>query len=326
MADSFPDMRLFDEWELICKDNGQLALEIESDEVDELKRASNFASADGEFGVHSITEQEGDSILLGMTNADAVSCNLGVDLGTELKESSFLQDLQQKTLLKHGLQIDKSCVSGMLPSERGITMQNRDIQADESLSRRLIDEGSLQGGESADAGQNSSVRQKRNKTKILESSNLKSSASGESGESKSVSCGSEKRACKRKQAFVGDATPVSHQFKSTKRTKRYLEKPFGDPELERSRLNAINAKINRERKKQEVQLLNQKCENLSSENHELSETKQKLEAQLRAAEDEVAFLRKALLKGCKSKVDTDVLKYSSDQTSAPAGASVLSGK
>ena len=321
----------FDELTLNCKDAEQLALEAKFNEVAELKGASTFtseATVGGKCDVHSVSG--GDTASAG--TASAVPGNIGVDLGTELKESSFHQDLLQKTLPEYSLQIDTAFASDILTGTDVTLEEDPFIQTDASVSRELTDQDSLQEDQSADIRNTRSVEQdrdpkqgteKKRKLKTLWSFGPKTSASEESD---SVPSASKGRACKRRQPSVEECTTGAYQFKSSKRTKRYLEKPFDDPELEKSRLNAINAKLNRDRKKHEVQLLNQKCEDLSSENQELSETKQTLEARLKAAEEEVAFLRKALLNGSKPRADRGVPHYDHHQTATSTGASVLSRK
>ena len=117
------------------------------------------------------------------------------------------------------------------------------------------------------------------------------------------------------------------QFKSTGKTKRYQERPFADPAKERSRVNAINAKINRDRKKKELQSLNEKCDNLTSKNRDLSKNNRELEARLRKAEEEIAFLRQALLGGLARPRMDNSLKSIFGGNSAPAGGvSEMGGK
>ena len=133
---------------------------------------------------------------------------------------------------------------------------------------------------------------------------------------------------KRKLSVTGGGAAVGSQFKTSKRTKKYLEKPFTDPDMERTRLNAINAKKNRDRKKQELQALSEQCDTLYEENRELDRANRSLEARLNAAEEEIAFLRRALLGRVGSGRPTlgDALKFLPGGDSAPAGVCGLGGK
>ncbi|XP_043199264.1 uncharacterized protein LOC122368986 isoform X2 [Amphibalanus amphitrite] len=128
--------------------------------------------------------------------------------------------------------------------------------------------------------------------------------------------------CKRKLSVTdGSSSSGIGRFKTTRKTKKYMQKPYTDPNLERTRLNAINAKKNRDRKKQEMLMLTEKCNNLSQENRELDRSKRSLEARLHAAEEEIAFLRRALLGqvGHARPALGDALKSLGGGDSAPAG-------
>ena len=80
--------------------------------------------------------------------------------------------------------------------------------------------------------------------------------------------------------YVGKKKKVNHKSGDTvgKKPKLYeISKPFRDPEMERNRLNAINAKVNRDRKKKErealikqMDLLRKKNNTLTSENNALA--------------------------------------------------------
>lgn len=128
---------------------------------------------------------------------------------------------------------------------------------------------------------------------------------------------------KRKRAFSEDYVPAadSKHFKASKKVKRYEAEPFEDPAKERSRLNAINAKINRDRKKKQAEEVNQKCERLLSDNRELSSTNRSLEERLRAAEEEIAFLRQTVMNrvGHGRPLMDAALKSITDGNSAAAG-------
>jgi len=64
------------------------------------------------------------------------------------------------------------------------------------------------------------------------------------------------------------------------KTKLYEMKPFSDPDKERCRQNAINAKINRDRKKNERNAMQQQMSTLREENQELKKKNRKYRAKL----------------------------------------------
>lgn len=94
---------------------------------------------------------------------------------------------------------------------------------------------------------------------------------------------------------------------SNGKPKLYSQKPFNNPEMEKARLNAINAKLNRERKKQEADNLKRELERLRRENEELKKAKSTLNNRASRAELELARIKQVL-----ERADlVNVLKWSS---------------
>ena len=87
--------------------------------------------------------------------------------------------------------------------------------------------------------------------------------------------------------------PKKDTFSNGKR-KLYKSGPFNDPEMERARLNAINAKRNRDRKKQEKTLLENEMTKLKNENQGLKRTASKMRERAINAEAELKRLREML--------------------------------
>ena len=94
---------------------------------------------------------------------------------------------------------------------------------------------------------------------------------------------------------------------SNGKPKLYSQKPFNNPDLEKARLNAINAKINRERKKQEADNLKRELERLRRENEELKKAKSSLNNRASRAEEELARIKQVLVRADL----VNVLKWSS---------------
>jgi hypothetical protein len=81
---------------------------------------------------------------------------------------------------------------------------------------------------------------------------------------------------------------------SNGKQKLYTQKPFKNPELERARLNAINAKMNRDRKKLEAAGLRREVERLRKENEELKKSRSSLNSRATKAEEELARIKQVL--------------------------------
>jgi len=94
---------------------------------------------------------------------------------------------------------------------------------------------------------------------------------------------------------------------SNGKPKLYTQRPFHNPDMERARLNALNAKMNRERKKQEADNLKRELERLRKENAELKKSSLRLNSRATRAEQELARIRQVL-----EQADlVNVLKWSS---------------
>ena len=94
---------------------------------------------------------------------------------------------------------------------------------------------------------------------------------------------------------------------SNGKPKLYTQRPFKNPDMERARLNALNAKINRERKKQEADNLKRELERLRKENVQLKKTSSNLNSRASRAEQELTRIRQVL-----EQADlVNVLKWSS---------------
>lgn len=72
--------------------------------------------------------------------------------------------------------------------------------------------------------------------------------------------------------------------------KLYEMAPFSDPDMERCRLNAINAKINRDKKKKEKNALQSEMSKLQQENQELKKKNKKYRKQLTSFEARLSIL------------------------------------
>jgi hypothetical protein len=93
---------------------------------------------------------------------------------------------------------------------------------------------------------------------------------------------------------------------SNGKPKLYTVRPFSNPEMERARLNAINAKINRERKKQEADTMKREMDRLRRENNELKKAKSSWSSRASQAEQELKRLQTIL----EQSNLVDVLKLS----------------
>jgi hypothetical protein len=93
---------------------------------------------------------------------------------------------------------------------------------------------------------------------------------------------------------------------SNGKPKLYTVRPFRNPEMERARLNAINAKINRDRKKQEADNMKREMERLKRENNELRKAKSSWVSRASQAEQELEKFKTML----EQTNLVDVLKWS----------------
>merc|ERR1719460_3315798 len=97
----------------------------------------------------------------------------------------------------------------------------------------------------------------------------------------------------RKKQHGGRKYKVSNSI-SQKKQKLYEMEPLGDPIAEKNRLNALNAKKNRDRKKQLLEA-EQEISRLREENEELRTEAEEVRDELESAQRELAELR-ALMK------------------------------
>lgn len=81
---------------------------------------------------------------------------------------------------------------------------------------------------------------------------------------------------------------------SNKKTKLYEMEPFSDPEMEKCRQNAINAKINRDRKKNEKSNLQSEIKTLKKENLDLKKKNLKYKTRLSSFEARLQVLESIL--------------------------------
>ena len=78
---------------------------------------------------------------------------------------------------------------------------------------------------------------------------------------------------------------------SRRKRKLYEMEPLADPVAERNRLNALNAKKNRDRKKQQLQMAEEEIDKLREENDELRAESENFRDQLDEARRELAALK-----------------------------------
>lgn len=90
--------------------------------------------------------------------------------------------------------------------------------------------------------------------------------------------------------------------------KLYSVRPFKNPQRERARQNAINAKMNREKKKREAERLHADMRTLRDQNLNLRKSLRRVEARALRAEKELKAIRELLVTANVS----DLLKMASD--------------
>merc|ERR1719369_1482067 len=79
-----------------------------------------------------------------------------------------------------------------------------------------------------------------------------------------------------------------------KKQKLYEMEPLNDPVAERNRLNALNAKKNRDRKKQQLQEAEEEINRLKDENEDLRTEQERVRDDLERARREIDALRQEL--------------------------------
>jgi len=92
--------------------------------------------------------------------------------------------------------------------------------------------------------------------------------------------------------------------------KLYAKKPFKNPEREKARQNAINAKLNREKKKREAEELQVEMKALKDKNNQLRMSLKSLSSRAALAEKELAAIKELLV---SAKV-SELLKMTSECT------------
>ena len=97
-------------------------------------------------------------------------------------------------------------------------------------------------------------------------------------------------ATRTKQSSGGRKYKVNNSI-SQKKRKLYEMEPLGDPIAEKNRLNALNAKKNRDRKKQQLVEAEQEISRLREENDELRTEAEEVRDELESAQRELAELR-----------------------------------
>ena len=124
-----------------------------------------------------------------------------------------------------------------------------------------------------------------------------------SGDRKLVRRRRQRRGNKRRTVSSDDDSAIF----SNGKPKLYTQRPFNNPDMERARLNALNAKMNREKKKQEAANLKRELERLRRENDELKKSRSSLKNRASRAEEELARIKQVL----EREDLTNVLKWSS---------------
>merc|ERR1719500_1298099 len=102
---------------------------------------------------------------------------------------------------------------------------------------------------------------------------------------------------KSKKTFIKDRLTSSKRSPislNNKKQKLYEMEPLKDPVAERNRLNALNAKKNRDRKKQQLQEADEEISRLREENDDLREEGDRIKDDLANAKRELDALRQEL--------------------------------
>ena len=140
---------------------------------------------------------------------------------------------------------------------------------------------------------------------------------------------------RRKKTRRGKKKPKANAWSSQKKVlvkeekvvKLYEQKPFENPALEKCRMNALNAKLNREKKKKEREQMAKEVTKLRSENTRLRRAEAAAERRAGEAERELQRLRALLrqsdvgaaavevAKACKKKHSTERARMACDTCS-----------
>ncbi|XP_043241499.1 uncharacterized protein LOC122391534 isoform X2 [Amphibalanus amphitrite] len=332
MADLFPDIRLFDELEFLRFSDEQFASEVILPEDSDTQQTPLFSAATRKSTMSQsdfINSPSSSPRTLTELKSVVASCTVGIYRSPEPEANDVRFEPvadKEKTLNEMVAASSDRDALGRAISWSYDSAEEADVTSPVSfsaISERSAEEAGMELIQSSEVSQTETAspmedapmvkHPKERKLKVL-----RKPASTQSP----VHTYSKLDAalCKRKLSVTDESSGIA-RFKTTRKTKKYMQKPYTDPNLERTRLNAINAKKNRDRKKQEMMMLSEKCNNLSQENRELDRSKRSLEARLHAAEEEIAFLRRALLDqvGHARPALGDALKSLGGGDSAPAG-------
>jgi len=101
---------------------------------------------------------------------------------------------------------------------------------------------------------------------------------------------------KSEHKFIKDRLTSGRKYSISlnKKQKLYEMEPLKDPAAERNRLNALNAKKNRDRKKQQLQEAEEEIDRLKEENEDLKSEADLVKDELAEAKRELAALRQEL--------------------------------
>jgi len=95
---------------------------------------------------------------------------------------------------------------------------------------------------------------------------------------------------KNKKSVNSNSSTSKSTSGGNRKTKLYEHEPFSDPDMERCRQNAINAKINRDRKNKEKNQMSKEMAKLRRENQELKKKNQKYRTRLTDFESRLQLL------------------------------------
>merc|ERR1711972_1074793 len=101
----------------------------------------------------------------------------------------------------------------------------------------------------------------------------------------------EKSSTNKSKKSVNSSSSTSKSTSAgNRKVKLYEQEPFSDPEMERCRQNAINAKINRDRKNKEKNAMTKEMAKLRRENQDLKKKNQKYRTRLTDFESRLQLL------------------------------------
>ena len=335
MAELFPDTGLFDELEFLRFSDEQFASEVVLPEASDAQQSTLFTAAPLELDGTDSEDLDGSPMSRTLTELKTVvaSHTVGIyhspepDVSIDGPKKCKEKTLNEMVVVAN----DRDALKRKLSwSQSDITAEEADVTSPVSFSAvnempsmegtsELVQSSEVSQTASPASGTSSGEQPKQRRLKMCRK------PGGFQSQVRTYSK-HDLQAVKRKHSVIGEDAEMK-KFKTSKRTKKYLERPFTDPDMERTRLNAINAKKNRDKKKQEMQALSEQCDDLCRENEELDRANRNLETRLNAAEEEIAFLRRALLGQMGSAKPSlgDALKSLTGGDSAPAGVCGVGG-